>query len=32
MPAGYASYRWNNDKGYENLEKWVEKAASDARK
>lgn len=32
MPAGYAFYRWNNDKGYENLEKWVERAAKDAGK
>lgn len=32
MPAGYMFYRWNNDKGYENLGAWVEKAAKDAGK
>lgn len=32
MPAGYKFYRWNNDKGYENLGTWVEKAAKDAGK
>ena len=32
MPDGYAFYRWNKDKGYENLEKWIEKAAKDAGK
>lgn len=30
MPTGYAFYRWNSDKGYENLENWIEKAAKDA--
>lgn len=30
MPDGYSFYRWNRDKGYENLEKWIEKAAKDA--
>lgn len=32
MPAGYPFYRWNKDKGYENLEKWIENAAKDAGK
>lgn len=32
MPSGYAFYRWNKDKGYENLEQWIEKAAKDASK
>ncbi len=32
MPDGYAFYRWNKHKGYENLEKWIEKAYKDAGK
>ena len=27
LPAGYATYLWNNDKGRENLGDWIEKAA-----
>lgn len=30
LPDGYKFYYWNNDKGYENLEKWIDKAAKDA--
>lgn len=30
LPAGYPFYLWNNDKGYENLGAWVEKAAKAA--
>lgn len=30
MPAGYSFYLWNNDNGYENLGKWIDKAAKDA--
>lgn len=30
IPVGYKFYLWNNDKGYENLEKWIEAAAKDA--
>lgn len=30
MPQGYAFYRWNNDKGYDNLAIWIQKAAKDA--
>jgi len=29
IPAGYSFYLWNNDKGYENIGEWVEKAARD---
>lgn len=32
MPTGYAFSCWKNDKRYENLERWVEKAAKDAGK
>ena len=32
IPAGYPFYRWNNDKGYENLGTWVEDAATAAGK
>lgn len=31
IPAGYDFYLWNNDKGYDNLGEWVEKAAKAAR-
>lgn len=27
IPKGYAFYFWNNDKGYENMGDWIEKAA-----
>ena len=27
IPEGYAFYYWNNDKGYENMGDWIEKAA-----
>jgi hypothetical protein len=30
MPTGYDFYLWNNDKGYDNLGEWVEKAAKAA--
>lgn len=30
LPAGYSFYRWNRDKGYENLGAWVEQAARTA--
>ena len=30
IPEGYPFYLWNNNNGYENLGKWVEKAAKDA--
>lgn len=30
IPVGYKFYLWNNDKGYENLEKWIEAAAKNA--
>ncbi|BCM94156.1 hypothetical protein IAD21_06059 [Abditibacteriota bacterium] len=30
LPAGYPVYKWNNEKGAENLGKWIEKAAKDA--
>jgi len=32
IPKGYDFYYWNNDKGYENLEKWIAKAAKAAGK
>jgi hypothetical protein len=32
IPTGYSFYRWNADKGYENLGDWVEKAAKAAGK
>lgn len=32
IPAGYPFYLWNNDKGYENLGKWIEEAAQNAGK
>ncbi len=30
IPKGYEFYLWNNDKGYENMGDWIEKAAKDA--
>ena len=30
IPKGYNFYLWNNDKGYENMGDWIEKAAKDA--
>lgn len=30
IPTGYSFYYWNQDKGYENIGDWVEKAAKDA--
>jgi hypothetical protein len=30
LPAQYALYRWNNDKGRENIGAWIEKAAKQA--
>lgn len=30
IPKGYKFYLWNNDKGYENLGKWIEDAAKAA--
>ena len=30
VPKGYNFYLWNNDKGYENMGDWIEKAAKDA--
>ena len=30
IPKGYSFYLWNNDKGYENMGDWIEKAAKDA--
>ena len=30
IPKGYKFYFWNNDKGYENMGGWIEKAAKDA--
>lgn len=30
MPDGYAFYRWNNDKGRDNIAAWIEKTAKDA--
>lgn len=32
LPAGYPVYSWTNDKGEENLGKWIEKAAKAAGK
>lgn len=32
IPEGYPFYYWNNDKGYDNLGTWVEKAAKAAGK
>jgi hypothetical protein len=32
IPTGYSFYLWNNDKGYENIGSWIEKAAKDAGK
>ena len=30
IPKGYDFYYWNNDKGYQNMGTWIEKAAKDA--
>jgi hypothetical protein len=30
IPEGYNFYLWNNEDGYHNLGKWIEKAAEDA--
>jgi len=30
LPSGYKRYAWNNDKGAENLARWIEQAARDA--
>jgi hypothetical protein len=30
IPSGYDFYLWNSDKGYENLGKWIDKAAKAA--
>jgi len=30
IPTGYDFYLWNNDDGYNNMGKWIEKAAKDA--
>ncbi len=30
LPFGYRKYLWNNEKGRENLGKWIEQAARDA--
>lgn len=30
IPKGYPFYLWNNNKGYDNLGDWIEKAAKDA--
>ena len=30
IPENYKFYYWNNDKGYENMGKWIEAAAKDA--
>lgn len=32
MPSGYPLYQWNNNKGGENLGKWIELAATKAGK
>ena len=32
IPTGHNFYLWNNDKGYENIGNWIEKAAKDAGK
>ena len=32
IPSGYDFYSWTNDNGYENMDKWIEKAARDAGK
>ena len=32
IPEGYDFYLWNNDKGYENMGDWIEKAAKAAGK
>jgi len=30
IPKGYKFYLWNNDKGYENMGKWIDEAAKAA--
>jgi len=30
LPKGYEFYLWNNEKGYENIGNWIEKAAKEA--
>jgi hypothetical protein len=32
IPKGYKFYLWNNDKGYDKMGEWIEKAAKDAGK
>ncbi len=32
IPNGYEFYLWNNDKGYDNMGNWIEKAAKDANR
>jgi len=32
IPNGYDFYLWNNDKGYDNMGDWIEKAAKDANR
>ena len=32
IPKGYKFYLWNNDKGYENMGNWIEKAAEEANR
>lgn len=32
IPSGYDFYLWNNDDGFHNLGKWIEKAAKGAGK
>jgi len=32
IPNGYNFYLWNNDKGYDNMGDWIEKAAKDANR
>jgi hypothetical protein len=31
LPGGYKVYLWNNNKGAENLARWIEQAAQDAK-
>ena len=32
IPNGYDFYLWNNDKGYDNMGDWIEKAAKDTNR
>jgi len=32
IPKGYNFYLWNNDKGYDNMGDWIEKAAKDSNR